>query len=80
MSIPNNKMCKGVLTPEEVEWLKTARGKKNEVLRMELMVDPQFKVRKIMLKHWSLKKNNGMVSSMYLLSKYWNEVAKDLGL
>ncbi|CAN1168310.1 B3 domain-containing protein At2g31420 [Linum perenne] len=81
MSIPNTKMCKEVLTPEEVEWLKTARGKKNEVLGMELkMVDPQLKVRKIMLKHWNLKKENGKVGSMYVLSKYWNEVVKELGL
>ncbi|CAN1337070.1 hypothetical protein LINPERPRIM_LOCUS37430 [Linum perenne] len=70
MSIPNNKMCNVVLTPDEVEWLKTAHGKKNEVLGMKLkMVDPELNVRKIMLKHWSLKKENGKVGSMYMLSK-----------
>ncbi|CAN1120766.1 hypothetical protein LINPERHAP2_LOCUS398 [Linum perenne] len=40
-SIPNSKMCKGVLNlEEEVEWLKTARDKNNEALGLELkMVD-----------------------------------------
>ncbi|CAN0890835.1 B3 domain-containing protein At3g25182 [Linum grandiflorum] len=79
-SIPQNKMCKGVLTKEEEEWLATARGEKNEVLGMEVkMVDPELKVGKIILKHWGMRKPSGKVSSIYLLAKYWNDVVKEHG-
>ncbi|CAL1386001.1 unnamed protein product [Linum trigynum] len=80
LSIPAKKMCQGLLTRKEEEWLRT-RDRGEAVPAMELLLlDPELGEGKIVFKLWEMNKPNGTTSYMYVLARYWNHVVKKNGL
>ncbi|CAI0440223.1 unnamed protein product [Linum tenue] len=80
LSIPAKKMCQGLLTTKEEEWLRT-RDRGEAVPSMELLLlDPELGEGKIVFKLWEMNKPNGTTSYMYVLARYWNHVVKKNGL
>ncbi|KAJ8544073.1 hypothetical protein K7X08_025691 [Anisodus acutangulus] len=81
LSIPQKEVTKFLrlgeifLNPEEEARLSTRIGGKMSTMSVTL-IEPSRKKCKVNLRKWFMNKDNGKISSSYVLVTYWNEVVR----
>ncbi|KAK4356152.1 hypothetical protein RND71_025123 [Anisodus tanguticus] len=75
LSIPQKQISNSFQNPEEEARLSTCIGGKMCMMSVTL-IEPSRQKCKINLRKWFMNKDNGKISSSYVLVTYWNEVVR----